>query len=137
MGVECNVIIGLASSQAPLGSPNIQDFNHAWNQVKLNNNWYNVELTWFSSKKDLDFILVDDETFEKHYPHKEACVHSCPQCLPNRQSIYEKMKNIKNVLVAYDLGKRDTILQYTISHQTPDVEDSKSQEKSYDSRDFS
>ena len=44
----------------------------------------------------------------------------------NRKGVYDKVKNIKNVLVGYDSGKRDTMLQY---HLAPDTHDAKESEK--------
>lgn len=68
LGIECKLITGLANEN---NNTNILiDKNHAWNQVKMNDQWYNVELTWFNTEKKTDMILVDDKQFEEAGAHK-------------------------------------------------------------------
>ena len=135
--MECNIVEGIASAQAPAQPLRHASSNHAWNQVKLGDNWYNVDVSWFSSSNDLDFVLVDDATFKYHYLEEKEYVHLCNGAYPNRQVIYEKMRSIKNVLAAYDLGKRDTFLQYKSSSPILVTETSKEPEKSHYSLDLS
>lgn len=63
----------------------------------------------------------------------------CDSSYTNRQEVYDRVKNIKNVLIGYDSGKRDTMLQYDIepnTHEAKDNEKAKqvdiSQGKEYD-----
>lgn len=113
LGYECNIVSGSSDE-------NTNDLNHAWNQVKVNGNWYNADLTWFKSEKDdtkkLRWVLVDDEAFNKYHKIVENDeTHKCNTILNTKRYIYEKIKPIKNVLEAYDNGKRDLILQYEIA----------------------
>lgn len=116
LGYECNIVSGSAFE-------NTNELNHAWNQVKVNENWYNVDVTWFQAEKDeekkLRWIFADDKTFKtfnkQHKILKNVETHECNTILKTRRDIYEKMKPIKNVLELYDNGKRDLILQYEVT----------------------
>ena len=66
-GMEAKFIVGLTPSGGA----------HAWNQVKIDGNWYNTDLTWDyrdarrESKYDLEYCLVGDEAFyESHTPQE-------------------------------------------------------------------
>lgn len=71
-GIECIEIDGTAQSNTISGP-------HAWNKVKLDNIWYNVDVTWDdpisnSSVLRYDYFLVsDDKMSQDHqwylYPH--------------------------------------------------------------------
>lgn len=50
--------------------------NHAWNQVKVDGSWYNIDVTWDDTDVDGDmrraYFLCDDELFgETHFPDSE------------------------------------------------------------------
>lgn len=64
VGIECKVISGSTSKQ--------RDTNHAWNQVKIDDKWYNVDLTWDRDNFEEDMLiencLVSDEEFVDHHP---------------------------------------------------------------------
>lgn len=122
IGVECDIILG-DGSETERKELYPWTGNHAWNQIKLYNDWYNVDVTWFSKSKDIKengenavqkYVLVDDNSFERHHATKDYQMHKCDKQYENRIEAYKKVKNIKNVLNAYDLGKRDTILQYDL-----------------------
>lgn len=132
LDIECNVIAGKAYAKQ---SENIRylDVNHAWNQVKLNNEWYNVDVTWISINDDDDKkmknLLVDDETFKNHSNTGAYIVHKCNKTHSRQREMYNKVKNIKNVLKAYDEGNRSTVLQYNVPDSTDygDIEEAKEQ----------
>ncbi len=76
--LSCHTITGYAK-ESPLPSRPFEKANHAWNAVKLNNNWFLLDATWgrsmlqgdnpFSLKYDLDFFLSDPALFIKsHFP---------------------------------------------------------------------
>jgi len=50
-----------------------KDENHAWNQVKVNGEWYNIDVTWDDTDDDgmdrkLNFLCDDDMFGKNHYP---------------------------------------------------------------------
>lgn len=120
LGIDCIILSGRASNNQPRNL-NFFDDNHAWNQVKLKNKWYNVDVTWLSTdesmaeEEKLKCILVDDKNFENHYMTGSYKKFRCDKSYDNRKELYQKVKKVKNVLKMYDLGKRDTILQYDLT----------------------
>ncbi len=75
-GIECKVIYG----DTPYGL-------HAWNQVKIDGIWYNVDITWDDpddgSKILYDYFCVSDKKFLKdHYKIEDICEPAaCPNTL--------------------------------------------------------
>mgnify|MGYP002711479893 CR=1 FL=1 len=59
LGVKCDIVVG--STEEGL---------HAWNQIELGGEWYNVDLTWDDSLPDMGsylkhtYVNVDDSTLE-------------------------------------------------------------------------
>ena len=76
LGIECIYVRGRANNEA-----------HGWNQVKVNGNWYNIDVTWDDptyknklfddhNKNDYSFFLVNDDVFyQTHTPTSK--VYSC------------------------------------------------------------
>lgn len=56
------------------------------------------------------YILSDDISFINHYKAEDNGI-ICKESLNNRFEIYDNVKKYKNVLEAYDKGKRNTMLQ--------------------------
>lgn len=86
IGIESKFIIGSAGKK---------DEKHAWNQVKLHNYWYNVDLTWDSPNirngNCPKYFLLSDEEFENHTTDSilvEPCLKSF-----DRKKINEFFKN--------------------------------------------
>ena len=109
--VECNIVCGNAGKEKPKVLSFFEN-NHAWNQVKIGNKWYNVDLTFLSTEKTFKYILRDDKTFSYHYNTGTYLTFKCDETYDGRKRLYAKVKNIKNVLEKYDLGNKSTILQY-------------------------
>lgn len=72
---EALTMIGIQSEKIIGDSESIYRKNnetHEWNQVCLNGNWYNVDLTWDADKlkdgREPDFCLQSDEEFIEHFP---------------------------------------------------------------------
>ena len=63
VGIECIKVVGTIS---------VPDEWHAWNMVKLEDNWFNVDVCWDDNQGDetlYNFFLASDDTFGKtHYP---------------------------------------------------------------------
>lgn len=60
LGIEAKVIVGLSEKHGA----------HAWNQVKLDGNWYNLDLTWsrdaIIKKEKLYWMLKNDTDFNSY-----------------------------------------------------------------------
>jgi hypothetical protein len=70
-GIESLVVYG----DAPEGP-------HAWNQVKIDDEWYNVDVTWGSSlgkgKVYYGYFCMPDSIFlREHWPEKSGITHIC------------------------------------------------------------
>lgn len=64
-GIENVYVVGNASGQG-----------HAWNQVKIDGAWYNVDLTWndTNDRKSYRYFNLPDDTFGKnHVPFSSLC----------------------------------------------------------------
>lgn len=60
-GVDCRVVTGDATS------PVTGDTEyHAWNLVKLNGTWYNVDVSWDDETGTYDYFLKSDASFGDH-----------------------------------------------------------------------
>jgi transglutaminase/protease-like cytokinesis protein 3 len=70
-GIESLVIYG-ESSEGP----------HAWNQVKIEGDWYNVDATWAGSigkgKIYYGYFCAPDSVFSRdHWPEKPGIAQTC------------------------------------------------------------
>ncbi len=65
-GIECKVMYGTT----PYG-------NHAWNQVNIDDQWYNLDVTWDdpdnSNLIGYDYFLKDDKEFSKEHIALDVC----------------------------------------------------------------
>lgn len=73
-GLECVVVYGEA-----------EGVGHAWNQVKIDGSWYNVDVTWDDPDyKDVivyEYFCKRDKVFEKHLVEELSPHYQCPQDL--------------------------------------------------------
>ena len=62
-GLDCRMIAGRTSTEQ-------KHDTHAWNQIKVFGNWYNVDATWGAAEKTekREYFLKSDEEFESHFP---------------------------------------------------------------------
>ena len=70
LGIESTIISGTAID--PKTNEVLGD--HAWNQVKIDGQWYNLDLTWdarsIRAQTDLEnFLLSDEEFYKEHVAH--------------------------------------------------------------------
>lgn len=86
--------------------------NHAWNQIKADGKWYNIDVTW-SDHDDgyaaMEYFLVDDKRFEK--THTADNMNFQPQTC----SAVENNYYIKNNFEAESLGDAEKILESAFS----------------------
>lgn len=106
LNIESNIIKGIANSQK---TNSIAMFDHAWNQIKIDNKWYNIDLTWFNTTKKIDFVLVDDENFYKNNRHESRFEKKMCRYNYDRQQVENKVKEFekyKNIFEEFDKGNK-------------------------------
>jgi hypothetical protein len=84
-GLECKIISGYGKGES-----------HAWNLVKVDGEWYNLDLTWddpiTSTGKQLlryDYFLKNDEDFEYHDRDPEYSTAAFARAYPMAEESYE------------------------------------------------
>ncbi len=60
LGIECSVVTGTG-----INNRGESEF-HAWNEVVLDGEIYNMDATWDSGREDYQYFLVKDEEFVNH-----------------------------------------------------------------------
>ena len=85
-GIECEIVTGTATNSQG------KTDEHAWNQVKINNKWYNVDVTWDDPLKGssisfddhsncrYDYFLISDEIIYTNHVAENA-KHTCTESL--------------------------------------------------------
>lgn len=86
------------------------DARHSWNQVCLNGQWYNTELTWLNTSGKLGQLLASDKSFSDHIVaggmrNKHECLGDYPK--DKLTKMYNAMTKYKSVLREYDKGIRN------------------------------
>lgn len=72
LGVDCDIVVG--STEEGL---------HAWNQIELDGEWYNVDLTWDDSLPDMGsavkhtYVNVTDEAMMNSHTWEHQFYHEC------------------------------------------------------------
>ncbi|MDP4153660.1 MAG: transglutaminase domain-containing protein [Bacillota bacterium] len=74
-GIDCKVIYGTSGG-----------YGHAWNQVKIDDKWYNVDVTWDDPDSgnyiNYDYFCKSDTIFSKeHTPDSKCSPETCPKSL--------------------------------------------------------
>lgn len=109
LGIESSIIKGIGNKDT---NPNLSALvraDHAWNQVKINGNWYNLDLTWYMSSKDTKYILVDDEKFYNDKLHNTVFPkHYCRYSQDNEyiKKKIEEYSAYNNVFKQYSNGTK-------------------------------
>lgn len=105
LNIPCEVYLGIPSYNI-----NGEFVTHAWNQVYINGQWYNSEITWLNTSGSTDQLLASDKNFEEH---KEKAVmtekHECLMDYPKDKllEMYNRMTRYRSVLEEYDRGIRN------------------------------
>lgn len=79
VGIECEIITGYTKTTVSDINKPLSKTDHAWNSVKLNDQWYLVDVTWawgyknqknkFVKAYDNTYFLSDEDFFnKKHFP---------------------------------------------------------------------
>ena len=68
-GIECIIVLGTGITQPDAKTGKI---NHAWNKVKLDGKWYNMDVCWADTANASDYDLKTDAEYlalpNKHWP---------------------------------------------------------------------
>ena len=120
MGLECILVTGTTDDGE----------NHAWNQVKIDGSWYNVDVTWDDTDVEGDvrriYFLCDDEFFgETHFPDEEYI--DAFDCGDEDENYY-----IKNALYAETEKQAEEILSREIKNGKTQAEIRFANEELYD-----
>lgn len=114
LNIESSVIKGIGNMNGRTDLNGLIRFDHAWNQIKLNGNWYNLDLTWYMSSRELKFFLVNDEEFYNNNLHKAAVVNHYCRFSEDKENIQKKIEEYSrymNVFEQYDKGIKDIELK--------------------------
>lgn len=115
LNIESNIIKGIGDIKNKSIVDPLMNFDHAWNQVKINGNWYNLDLTWYMYAKEkkqdklLDFVLVDDKSFYKNDLHKTRTEKRYCKFNENKDYIKNKINEFEkysNIFEEYDRGRK-------------------------------
>ena len=134
LGVESKIVKGEGNCKGKTKREPLES-DHAWNVVKIKNNWYNLDISLLSTYKDIakqksgidfqsiieNYILSSDDEFLYHYKLEDNGIR-CEETLKDRFEIYKKVKKYKNVLEAYDNGKRSNMLQIELENNNTEKE---------------
>jgi transglutaminase-like putative cysteine protease len=60
LGIECNVVTGTG-----INNQGESEF-HAWNEVSIDDEMYNMDATWDAGRADYQYFLIKDEEFVNH-----------------------------------------------------------------------
>ena len=117
LGYECELIngIGKGKEEDLISKVNIfNKKNHAWNQVKFDGVWYNIDITWFLTLNEMKWILASDKVFEENYCHiTDIKEHYCRNDFDRKEmeTIFKKMDKYASVLREFENGNKDLILK--------------------------
>ncbi len=112
MDIDCDIVVGYADESL-----------HAWNQVRLNDKWYNVDLTWDDSLPDMGsrvkhtYFNVTDEALRSTHTWHEQYYHECSATENNyyvrRFAYYDTFEEAKAGLI-HQTGQ-NTILETAVA----------------------
>jgi transglutaminase-like putative cysteine protease len=60
LGVECRIVTGTGTNNQG------EDEYHAWNEVLVDGEYYNIDATWDAGKDNYQYFLIKDEEFVNH-----------------------------------------------------------------------
>ena len=103
-GLECIVVTGTTDDGE----------NHAWNQVEIDGNWYNVDVTWDdtdieSDKRHMYFLVNDNDFLVTHFAASD--IFAPFKCVSTDESYF-----IKENLYISSVSDADDILNYAVAN---------------------
>lgn len=116
LGYQCKLINGISSgTKEDINSKIniIKKSNHAWNQVKINDNWYNIDITWFLTTNESKWLLVSNKEFEEGYKHiTDNKEHYCTKSYDRERlnNLLSQMNQYKSILKEFDKGNKEEVL---------------------------
>lgn len=145
MEIDNMLVLGYSGKKE---APSIIDNNHVWNKVRIDDKWYNVDVTNIvcdtNSKQTKEskvkiFILTSDRSLSDvgNRITDYSDIPESKEDFPKTLEIYTKVKNVKNVLKEYDNGNMSTFLKYNTENnyindkieQSDEVKEYKKDEK--------
>lgn len=87
--------------------------NHAWNQVKLDGKWYNVDLTNdrdnILDNTECQYFLKSDSEFKRYeqYDVKSETLHQCDESVQNPDQLLETHKFVPPVVTPKSIAEAD------------------------------
>lgn len=87
--------------------------NHAWNQVKLDGKWYNVDLTNdrdnILDNTECQYFLKSDSEFKRYeqYDVKSETLHHCDESVQNPEQLLESHKFVPPVVTPKSIAEAD------------------------------
>jgi len=87
--------------------------NHAWNQVKLDGKWYNVDLTNdrdnILDNTECQYFLKSDSEFKryKQYDVKSETLHQCDESVQNPDQLLETHKFVPPIVNPKSIAEAD------------------------------
>ena len=110
LGIECLLVNGISQGEEKdiLSKVNIfNKSNHTWNQIKIDDIWYNFDITWFLSTNNQKWIFATDEEFYEQYYHISEQKNNICKDEYNKERkkhLIEKYSKYENFLDNYDKG---------------------------------
>lgn len=99
MNIPCTIVHGRSGIDG-------QDLNHGWNMVKLDGNYYHIDVTWdlqevnrFSSRSHMYMNLDDESMLNNH----DWDVEAYPTCNSNKENYYVKEKRYFRTMRSFEL----------------------------------
>ena len=118
VGIECIYVHGKAKGD-------VNSINHSWNKVKINDKWYNVDVTYDMKKEDFpfvkhDYFLLSDKKIEN--THIEINVFEKIRCYDEKLTFYETKKCIVNSrsemveFIKKKILQKELIMEFKLSY---------------------
>ena len=108
LGYECELISGISHGKKEYANSKVDMLNrgnHAWNRVKINDKWYNVDLAWFVESGDIKWLLAGDTDFEDGERHiTDQKEHRCRENydIQRKNKLIEQMQKYESFLEKFD-----------------------------------